>query len=118
MMWLLRRRKPNVDKEGDEALFNYALHLAQEWGNDWMSPIQDRLKNGFPHLNSKELDALNSLAQDAMKYGYDLVHELSERSDGDDFKDEWRTKYLSKYGWVDEKNLRDLFATGRHYLMR
>lgn len=47
---LLRRRKPNVDRDGQKALDNFALHLAQEWGNDWLKPIQGRLGRSFPTL--------------------------------------------------------------------
>lgn len=115
---IVRRRKPNVDKEGDEALFNYALHLAQEWGIDWLSPIQERLEQDFPDLDSRNLDYLNELAREAMHYGYDLFRDLSEPKVGERLEAEWRTKCLSKYGWIDDNNLERLFSTGMYYSLK
>ncbi len=118
LTFLLRRRKPNLEKEGEEALLNYALHLAQEWGNDWMKPIQGRLGKSYPDLSPRELDLLNDLAQEAMRYSYDLAFRLYEKTSGGSFVEEWKETCLSKYAWIDEKNLNQLYSTGRYYAMR
>ena len=112
---LLRRRKPDWRRDGEATLFNYALHLAQEWGPYWLQPIQDRLGRAFPEFSDDELDRLNNLAQDAMKYGYNLAYELTEASGGEDVQREWRSRYSAKFPWVDKKNLATLYSTGRHY---
>ena len=36
---LFRHRKPNIEQHDEEALMNFALDLAQEWGDDWLKPI-------------------------------------------------------------------------------
>ncbi len=118
LTFLLRRRKPNFERDGEEALLNYALHLAQEWGNDWMQPIQQRLGKSYPNLSDRELNRLNDLAQNAMRYSYNLAYELYEKTEGGDIGKEWRVACLSKFPWIDDKNLKHLHSTGRYYAMR
>ena len=118
LTFFLRRRKPNVERDGQEALLNYALHLAQEWGNEWMQPIQQRLAKSFPNLSVVELNQLNDLAQSTMRYCYNVAYELYEKTEGGDIGKEWKADCLSKYAWIDDKNLNDLLSTGRHYAMR
>ena len=115
MTFFLRRRKPDLERDGENALLNFALHLAQEWGTDWMQPIQQRLGKAFPQLENDELDRLNNLAQNAMKYCYNTALEMYEKTNGEISREEWNRICLSKYPWIDEKNLTDLLATGRYY---
>jgi hypothetical protein len=94
---------------------NYALDLAQEWGEEWLKPIQGRLQKAYPHMSQAELDRLNSVAQDAMKYGHDLVYSMAEKDGKDINQSAWRETFASRYSWVDEKNLKHLFSTGKYY---
>jgi hypothetical protein len=112
---LFRRRKPNIEKQGEEALLNYALDLAQEWGDEWLEPIQERLSMAYPNFTREELDKYNAIAQDAMKYGHDLVYSMAEKQGKDIEESKWKETYLSRYPWVDSKNLKHLFSTGRYY---
>ena len=112
---LFRRRKPNIKKEGEEALMNYALEIAQAWGEDWLTPIQGRLSRAYPKLTQEQLDKYNSIAQEAMKYGHDLVYSMSEKQGRDISEAQWKETYLSRYAWVDSKNLNHLFSTGSYY---
>lgn len=118
LIFLTRRRKPNIERDGEAALLNYALHLAQEWGNDWMKPIQQRLGKAFPNLSDSELDRLNNLAQNAMRHSYNVAYDLYEKTEGGDIRKEWKMACVSKFAWIDDKNLKHLLATGRHYAMR
>ena len=118
MTFFLRRRKPDLERDGEDALFNFALHLAQEWGNNWMRPIQQRLGKAYPQLENDELDRLNNLAQNAMNYCYNTAFEMYERTKGDISREDWNKVCLSKYPWIDDKNLKSLLATGRYYAFR
>ena len=112
---LFRRRKPHLEKDSEEALLNYALHLAQEWGDDWMKPIQERLATSYPDMSQRQLDLLNDLSQEAMHFCYGLARKLYEKTSGGGFADEWNSACLARYPWIDEKNLRQLYSTGRYY---
>ena len=115
LRFLTVRRKPKL-RAGDEApLKNYALTLAQEWGEHWNTPIQERLGAAYPHLNREELDRLNALARAAMKHGHDLVYSMAEEQGKDVDNAQWRASVLARYPWIDERNLRHLFSTGMYY---
>ncbi len=112
---LFRRRKPSIEKEGEEALLNFTLELAQEWGDDWMQPVNERLKKAFPRFTQQELDKYNAAAQEAMKYGHELVCSLAKEQGNNVDKSAWKKMYLARYPWVDNRNLKHLFSTGRYY---
>ena len=59
---LFVRRAPSL-QSGEAALLNYALDLAQEWGENWLRPIQPRLRKAYPRLPDGELDRLNNVAK-------------------------------------------------------
>jgi hypothetical protein len=111
---LFRLRKQHVEYD-EEALMNYALDLAQEWGGNWLKPIQDRLSKAYPKLTRSELDKFNAIAQDAMQFGHNLVYSMAEQKGKFVDETQWRTEYISRYPWVDEKNLKHLFSTGNYY---
>lgn len=112
---LFGRRPPPLNAGGETALLNYSLELAQEWGDQWLKPIQDRLRKAYPSLSQSELDRFNSEAQAAMNYGHQLVYSMVEKNGRDISESLWRETYLARYSWVDEKNLRHLFSTGQYY---
>jgi len=94
---------------------NYALNLAQEWGDNWLQPIQDRLNKAYPNLTQDELNNYNAIAQEAMKFGYNLVYSMVEQQ-GIHIDDvQWKIEYSSRFPWVDKQNLSHLFSTGKYY---
>ena len=115
LTFLTRRRKPSLRAGGEDALRNYALELAQEWGEQWLQPIQQRLAKALPHLSPEELDNYNAVAQAAMMDGYNLVYTMAEQNRKQIKEPEWRSAYLDKYPWVDRRNLAHLFSTGMYY---
>jgi len=114
----LVRRKPAILPGNEELLLNYCLDLAQEWGDFWLKPIQDRLGKAYPHLTPQELDHHNEIAQAAMKYGYDLVYSMAESEGKDVSQSIWQANYSARYPWVDKRNLSHLFSTGNYYAMK
>jgi hypothetical protein len=114
---LFVRRAPSL-QSGETDLLNYALDLAQEWGKNWLRPIQPRLRKAYPQLPNTELDRLNDVVQRAMKSGHDLVYSMAEAAEesGATLVDaDWRRAFSLQYPWVDERNLRHLFSTGSYY---
>lgn len=112
---LFGRRRSNVEKLNEEALMNYALDLAQEWGANWLKPIQGRLSKAYPNFTRDELDKYNVIAQDAMQFGHDLVYSMVEQQGQHIDEAQWKRAYLSRYPWVDDKNLKHIFSTGNYY---
>ncbi len=119
LRFLFVRRKPSLKSGSEEALLNYALELAQEWGEYYCEPIQGRLGKAYPHFTTEELDRYNAMAQSAKDDGYILVGSMStlaEKSGKPISEAQWREAYLAKYPWVDKKNLKHLFSTGKYYV--
>jgi hypothetical protein len=108
------RRAPNQYAD-EAALMNYALDLAQEWGEQWLEPVQRRLMDAYPNMSQTEADYLNDAAQKAMKTGHDLVYLLAENSGKNVKQLAWQEMYVKQYPWVDKKNLNHLFSTGMYY---
>lgn len=112
-MW---RQKPAVEFDKDELLLNRALMMAQDWGDDWLEPIQERLGKEYPHLTQENLNRLNAVAQEAMKYGHELVYSMAEKQDRADIsQSNWKTAFSARYPWVNAENLAKLFSTGMYY---
>jgi hypothetical protein len=112
---LFARRTPLPQSSAEAILFNFALALAQEWGEHYLEPVQDRLRMTYPNLARSELSRINSIAQEAMKCGHDLVYSLAQKEGLDVSEATWRKAFLPQYPWVDEKNLGRLFCIGQYY---
>jgi hypothetical protein len=114
LRFLLLRRPPKFNSD-EKALWNYALELAQEWGEEWLQPVQERLSKVYPMMQRTQLDELNSLAQQAMKRGHDLAYDLIDKLGENESEKPWRELYQAEYPWVDERNLSHLLSTGSYY---
>lgn len=115
---LFVRRAPKIVPGNETLVLNYALELAQEWGEFWLKPIQGRLAKVYPQLTTAELDHYNLIAQEAMKYGHDLTYSLAKSLTTDAGKAAWKETYLAKFSWVDARNIRHLMGTGMYYAMK
>lgn len=114
LRFLCLRRPPKLDSD-EKKIWNYALELAQEWGKEWLQPVQERLFRVYPSKERRQLDELNALAQQAMKRGHDLAYDLIDKLGIKQSEKAWREIYQAEYPWVDERNLRHLISTGSYY---
>ena len=57
-------------------LLNEGLGLAMNWGENWFSPVNGRLRERHPHLSAGELDQLDVTCQSAMRFAYDTAYSL------------------------------------------
>jgi hypothetical protein len=112
---MFRRRKLNLNKATDIELYNYALDLAQEWGENWMTPVNKRLKELYPILSDEKVDHISSLVDNAMKESYEIC---SNVLDGNSTQDSYQTflnLVKSKYNWIDDNNASRLYRIGTYY---
>ena len=112
----IRRKPAKIDDV--ESYLNYSLHLAQEWGKQWLQPIQSRLHKACPHLSQEELNHYNDIAQAAMRFGYDLVYKMADEDSLKVPKDKWQKQLLKQYPWIDKENVDHLYSTGTYYAMK
>lgn len=107
--------------ELDTSILNEGLDLAMAWGDDWLSPIQERLARAHPDLSSDDLDRYDAECRAAMSRGHDLVGELARRErlpPGDELWRRFRTAMAQNDPWISDDNLGHLYSQGCYYAMK
>jgi len=112
--WLKDKKTPAASATRNASL-NEGLHLAMEWGEDWLKPIQKRLSKSHPALSEDELNEINTVCQAAMRFGHSAVYELALKSGKDTKQEEFEATMLARYPWVSSNNLSHLFSQGMYY---
>ena len=98
----------------DSDTLNLSLSLAMEWGDDWLKPIQSRLKKLRPDLTPAQRRECNAIAQSAMKTGHKLVFDFLKADSESDFEG-WSTALLDAFPWISDANLSQCFSQGIYY---
>jgi hypothetical protein len=101
----------------EATLLNAGLALAMAWGEDWLKPIQPRLKAQFPALDDTQADQVNTLCQAAMRHGHATVVSLGGPG-VPVHRDAWASVVLEPYPWISEDNLSHLYSQGMYYAMK
>lgn len=109
--WFIRRKQPYNENQ----ILNDGLDYALEFGSNWLQPIQFRLVKLYPELSETQLDNYNSQCQIAMKTGHEQVYALAELSGKDISFDTFVTSFTKSFPWVNDKNLKHIFAQGMYY---
>jgi hypothetical protein len=106
----------------EEKILNKGLQFALEFGTNWLQPIQSRLSNTFPHLETNDLNNYDRICRTAMKTGHNYIYKklesaafenrkLNEKDLARDLK-----SFLHKdYPWIDDSNLKTIFSQGCYY---
>ena len=103
-------------------ILNSGLSFAMEFGQDWLQPIQERLAKKFSFLSSLELDNYNAICKNAMNVGQEFIFEILENLEENnqtikekELKQKFADFILSKYNWIDKKNITKLFSQICYY---
>src|SRR5262249_55264111 len=111
-VWFTRNKNHEPPNPLRDEQLNEGLHLATEWGEQFMQPIQPRLASKYPALSPTELDELNATCQAAMKFGHSAVYDLARVSGKDTRSPAFETRMKRQYPWIDSRNLSRLFSQG------
>jgi hypothetical protein len=104
----------------NETILNEGLALAMEWGEQWLSPIQERLGAAHPEMSAGELDRYDDACRAAMKRMHALVPECW-RTGGEEEKvvyARYREKVMKSWPWVSDDNLGRAWSQGMYYAWR
>ncbi len=112
MSWLARllRRAPSLDEARNDG-----LALAMDWGEQWLSPIQERLRQHHRSLGTSELDRINDECQGAMRLGHEAVHAFIRDGEPALLVESLDPILRAKYPWVSDANMQRLFQQGLYY---
>ena len=91
---------------------NEALQLSLEWGENFMAPIQTRLRKSFPELTPDQADELEKSSRKIQSFAFALYEELYvERMT----RAEVEAKIKAAYAFLDEDNMARLYSQGMYY---
>lgn len=93
-----------------------------EFGPNWLQPIQSRLSETFPDLQTEELNKYDSISRTAMRDGHEFIYKTLETAADEkrkikekDVSDELQLFLRKKYPWVDSGNLKRIVSQGFYY---
>jgi hypothetical protein len=115
MSWLRKLRGGTPPRPDTDAVLNDGLELAMDWGESWLAPIQDRLRERHPRLSQAELDGFDAACREAMRFGHETVHALVRRSGKDVDPAEFATVFNARHPWASPENTARLFNQGLYY---
>lgn len=106
----------------NDQILNQGLSCALEFGPALNQPIHQRLLTHFPHLANSELDTINRMSYEVRDEGHTyLLSVLKEVAHHQQTLTTleitliFYSYLLSKYLWINEKNLEHLFSQSCYY---
>jgi hypothetical protein len=113
--WLTKLGRSSRARPAREVLLNEALELAMDWGESWLAPIQERLRQQRRYLRREELDELNAACQEAMKLGHETAYALVRSRGKHATQDEFLAIVLARHPWLTAENSARLFKQSMYY---
>lgn len=101
----------------DERILNAGLHLAMEFGENWLCPIQERLAGKFPELSRDGLNKYERMCREVMTFGHEQVPARWREARGNEAEALrlFKMAMRDRYPWVTDENLSHLFSQGCYY---
>lgn len=91
---------------------NAALRLSLEWGENFMAPIQARLRETFPELTPDQADELEKSSRQIQSFAFALYEELYfERMTRPDVE----AQIKAKFPFLNDENMTRLYNQGMYY---
>jgi hypothetical protein len=102
-------------------ILNDGLDLAMAWGEDWLKPIQPRLAKLHPELSAEELEAYNTVCQEAMLFGCEKAKQYTAIAMAEEHTKNlelFSSQIRQRYPWANDDNLSCLFSQGIYYALK
>ena len=96
-------------------ILNVALEMSLEWGPNWLSPINGRIKSRYPELTEEQANDLNLWCVEVSRYAYKLIEMdyplvMFKGEEGTGIE-----QVQQKYPQINEENLGRLYNQGMYY---
>ena len=91
---------------------NAALRLSLEWGENFMAPIQARLRETFPELTPDQADELEKSSRQIQSFAFALYEELYFEKMT---RAEVEAKIKVAHAFLDADNMARLYNQGMYY---
>ena len=94
------------------AIFNAALEMSLEWGENFHEPIQERLRQRFPVVSQEEADELQTVCRELTSYAFEQVEmAYLKKITGA----EANASILARYPLVNEDSMGRRWSQGQYY---
>ncbi|MBB5460179.1 hypothetical protein [Paraburkholderia sp. Cpub6] len=100
------RRRGRI--EAKTILLNSALDLALDFDN-WLSSIRERLKASQPSLDKQQLEMLNQVCTEAVRFGQETALHLCATTDLPSVQGRFDELFVERYPWVSQENLERIY---------
>ena len=113
--WLKKLTRGRPTPPARETLLNDGLEMAMDWGESWLAPIQDRLRQRHPQLDPAQLDELNAACQAAMKFGHATAYELAHEGGPQVAPEAFAARVRAEHPWISADNVERLQRQSLYY---
>lgn len=96
----------------DAEIFNHALDMTLEWGENFHKPIQERLRLAYPALSKEEADVFDSLCREVMYFAFREVERAYVKEISGQ---EASANILARYPLVNDDNMAHMWTQGQYY---
>lgn len=112
MEWLRRLFHRRASRE---ELLREGIALAMDWGDDWLSPINTRLRERHRYLRPAELATVNDECQAAMRWGHEIMHDQLRDGAGSVDAGGFARLIRERHAWVDDETMARLLKQSIYY---
>ena len=102
-------------------ILNNGLNLSMEFGENWLTDIDDRVGKNHPKLTKSELRSCDKLCRKVNKTAHDFIRKNpiknGEKIDFIDFS-KFEDFMKIKYEWIDNTNLKKLYSQSCYYALK
>ena len=95
-------------------LLNIALDMSLEWGENWLQPINERIRAAYPELSAEDAQTLDDWCVEAREFAYAEVEKWYALEVEDKVARAMETT-RRKYPQINEPNLSHLYGQGMYY---
>lgn len=88
------------------------MNLSLEWGENWLRPVDERLKAIFKSINDDEAKRIDIFIREAREDIFKMVeqHYLKELSE-----EQLKLNLKEKYSFLNDDNYKRLLSQGMYY---
>lgn len=98
-----------------DEIFNHAIELSLEWGENFMKPINERLRAQYPHLSDEEAGHYDALCGGLKNYAFSQIEQAYTKQIS------WpqaKQNVDEKYPGLSDENWQRLCTQGQYYAWR
>ena len=91
-------------------LLNRALALSLSPDSSWPSQVEKLLKENYPLCNNAKISQCSAASQAVKEYAAALLSDPVSGGSEAISKEQWQSTLLSKYPWINGKNISKLYS--------